>query len=67
MLNDDFFIDSMPACCCTIFLICSREASSQIGDKVQKGQVLCIIEAMKLLNEIEVSFTSLLHLKLEQN
>ena len=23
------------------------------GDKVKKGQVLCIIEAMKLMNEIE--------------
>ncbi|KAK6148596.1 hypothetical protein DH2020_019508 [Rehmannia glutinosa] len=26
---------------------------SQIGDKVKKGQVICIIEAMKLMNEIE--------------
>jgi acetyl-CoA carboxylase biotin carboxyl carrier protein len=25
----------------------------QIGDKVESGQVLCIIEAMKLMNEIE--------------
>ncbi|WZZ59763.1 hypothetical protein YC2023_059870 [Brassica napus] len=25
-----------------------------VGDKVQKGQVVCIIEAMKLMNEIEV-------------
>jgi acetyl-CoA carboxylase biotin carboxyl carrier protein len=25
----------------------------KVGDKVQKGQVLCIIEAMKLLNDIE--------------
>ncbi|RVW30417.1 Biotin carboxyl carrier protein of acetyl-CoA carboxylase 2, chloroplastic [Vitis vinifera] len=25
----------------------------QVGDKVQKGQVVCIIEAMKLMNEIE--------------
>lgn len=24
-----------------------------VGDKVQKGQVLCIVEAMKLMNEIE--------------
>ncbi|WKA04712.1 hypothetical protein VitviT2T_022722 [Vitis vinifera] len=24
-----------------------------VGDKVQKGQVVCIIEAMKLMNEIE--------------
>ena len=25
----------------------------EVGDTVQKGQVLCIIEAMKLMNEIE--------------
>lgn len=25
----------------------------QLGDKVTKGQVLCIVEAMKLMNEIE--------------
>ncbi|KAL6504009.1 hypothetical protein OROGR_025932 [Orobanche gracilis] len=25
----------------------------KVGDKVKKGQVLCIIEAMKLINEIE--------------
>lgn len=25
----------------------------QVGDKVDKGQVLCIVEAMKLMNEIE--------------
>jgi acetyl-CoA carboxylase biotin carboxyl carrier protein len=25
----------------------------QVGDKVESGQVLCIIEAMKLMNEIE--------------
>jgi acetyl-CoA carboxylase biotin carboxyl carrier protein len=25
----------------------------QVGDQVKKGQVLCIIEAMKLMNEIE--------------
>jgi acetyl-CoA carboxylase biotin carboxyl carrier protein len=24
-----------------------------MGDKVDKGQVLCIVEAMKLMNEIE--------------
>ncbi|KAG8639910.1 biotin carboxyl carrier protein of acetyl-CoA carboxylase 1, chloroplastic isoform X2 [Manihot esculenta] len=27
----------------------------KVGDKVQKGQVVCIIEAMKLMNEIEVA------------
>ncbi|XP_076903902.1 biotin carboxyl carrier protein of acetyl-CoA carboxylase, chloroplastic-like [Bidens hawaiensis] len=26
---------------------------AKVGDKVQKGQVICIIEAMKLMNEIE--------------
>lgn len=27
----------------------------KVGDKVKKGQVLCIIEAMKVMNEIESS------------
>jgi acetyl-CoA carboxylase biotin carboxyl carrier protein len=29
------------------------EAFVNVGDRVSKGQVLCIIEAMKLMNEIE--------------
>ena len=29
------------------------EAFVKVGDKVKKGQTLCIIEAMKLMNEIE--------------
>jgi len=28
-----------------------------VGDKVEKGQVLCIIEAMKIMNEIESEFS----------
>jgi acetyl-CoA carboxylase biotin carboxyl carrier protein len=28
----------------------------KLGDKVKKGQTLCIIEAMKLMNEIESEF-----------
>lgn len=28
----------------------------KVGDKVSKGQVLCIIEAMKLMNDIESDF-----------
>ncbi len=28
-------------------------AFAQVGDAVRKGQVLCIVEAMKLMNEIE--------------
>ena len=31
----------------------SAPAFVQVGDTVRKGQVLCIIEAMKLMNEIE--------------
>lgn len=36
----------------------SPEADPYIkgGDTVQKGQVLCIIEAMKLMNEVEAEF-----------
>lgn len=30
-----------------------KEAFVKVGDMVRKGQVLCIIEAMKLFNEIE--------------
>ena len=29
------------------------DAYVQVGDRVQPGQVLCIVEAMKLMNEIE--------------
>ncbi|WOH15318.1 hypothetical protein DCAR_0934855 [Daucus carota subsp. sativus] len=32
----------------------------KVGDKVQKGQVLCIIEAMKLMNEIEADHSGTL-------
>ena len=28
----------------------------EVGDSVKEGDVLCIIEAMKLFNEIEMSF-----------
>ena len=30
-----------------------KPAYAEVGDTVKKGQVLCIIEAMKLMNEIE--------------
>ena len=33
-----------------------KEAFVKVGDKVHKGQVLCIIEAMKLMNEIESEY-----------
>ena len=32
------------------------KAFAQVGDAVRKGQVLCIIEAMKLMNEIESEY-----------
>ncbi|MGN1012497.1 MAG: acetyl-CoA carboxylase biotin carboxyl carrier protein [Clostridia bacterium] len=33
-----------------------KEEFVKVGDKVEKGQVLCIIEAMKLMNEIESEY-----------
>lgn len=33
-----------------------KEAFVKVGDKVKKGQVICIVEAMKLMNEIESEF-----------
>jgi acetyl-CoA carboxylase biotin carboxyl carrier protein len=32
-------------------------AFAKVGDKVSTGQVLCIIEAMKVMNEIEAEFS----------
>jgi acetyl-CoA carboxylase biotin carboxyl carrier protein len=29
----------------------------KVGDKVQKGQTLCIVEAMKIMNEIDAEFS----------
>lgn len=39
----------------TFYRSSAPEASHfvEVGDRVKKGQVLCIIEAMKLMNEIE--------------
>jgi acetyl-CoA carboxylase biotin carboxyl carrier protein len=31
-----------------------------VGDTVKEGQVLCIIEAMKLMNEIEADATGMI-------
>lgn len=33
-----------------------KPAFVKVGDKVKKGDVLCIVEAMKLMNEIESEF-----------
>ena len=37
------------------------------GDRVEKGQVLCIIEAMKLMNEIESEFSGVIAEVLVEN
>ena len=34
-----------------------KDAFVKVGDTVKKGQVICIVEAMKLMNEIESEFT----------
>lgn len=34
----------------------TTESFVKVGDKVSKGQVVCIVEAMKLMNEIESEF-----------
>ena len=39
----------------------------EIGDKVSKGQVLCIIEAMKLMNEIEAEVSGVVVKRFVQN
>ena len=39
----------------------------QVGDTVHSGQVLCIIESMKLMNEIEAEIAGLIVSKLATN
>ena len=39
----------------------------KVGDTVQVGQVLCIIESMKLMNEIEAEISGVLVTKLAKN
>jgi len=39
----------------------------QVGDRVRKGQVVCIIEAMKLMNEIESDHEGVLARRLVEN
>ena len=38
-----------------------------VGDRVSKGQVLCIIESMKLMNEIESEISGILVQKIASN
>jgi acetyl-CoA carboxylase biotin carboxyl carrier protein len=37
------------------------------GDRVQPGKVLCIIESMKLMNEIEAEVAGIITAKLVEN
>jgi acetyl-CoA carboxylase biotin carboxyl carrier protein len=39
----------------------------QVGSRVQPGQVLCIIESMKLMNEIESETAGIVEAKLVMN
>ena len=34
----------------------NKDSFVKVGDTVKKGQVVCIVEAMKLMNEIEAEF-----------
>ena len=47
----------------------SPEASSfvEVGDKIEVGQVLCIVEAMKLMNEIEADKAGVISAILVEN
>ena len=39
----------------------------RVGDAVEPGQVLCIIESMKLMNEIEAETSGIIESKLVMN
>jgi acetyl-CoA carboxylase biotin carboxyl carrier protein len=39
----------------------------RVGDSVEPGQVLCIIESMKLMNEIEAEVAGVIASKLVEN
>ena len=39
----------------------------RVGEQVESGQVLCIIESMKLMNEIEAEFAGTITAKLVEN
>jgi acetyl-CoA carboxylase biotin carboxyl carrier protein len=39
----------------------------RVGERIQPGKVLCIIESMKLMNEIEAEIAGILESKLVQN
>ncbi len=39
----------------------------RVGDTVESGQILCIIESMKLMNEIEAEIAGVIAAKLVEN
>ena len=43
------------------------EAFVEVGDRVEVGQVLCILEAMKLMNEITSDFAGVVRRILPEN
>jgi acetyl-CoA carboxylase biotin carboxyl carrier protein len=43
------------------------EAFVQVGDRVEVGQVLCILEAMKLMNEITSDYSGIVRRILPEN
>ncbi|MBD5603506.1 MAG: acetyl-CoA carboxylase biotin carboxyl carrier protein [Candidatus Eremiobacteraeota bacterium] len=43
------------------------ESFVQVGDRVEVGQVLCILEAMKLMNEITSDFAGIVRRILPEN
>ncbi len=53
----------------TFYRAPSPEAPSyvEVGDRVRKGQTLCILEAMKLMNEIEAESDGLVRAVLAEN
>ena len=44
-----------------------KTVSLSVGDRISKGQILCIIEAMKIMNEIESEFDGVVKEILAQN
>ncbi|MDQ6962372.1 MAG: acetyl-CoA carboxylase biotin carboxyl carrier protein [Mariprofundaceae bacterium] len=53
----------------TFYSSASPDAASfvEVGSKVKKGDVLCIIEAMKLMNEIEAEYDGTIEALLVEN
>ena len=45
----------------------ASQQPNEVGQSVRKGQVVCIVEAMKLMNEIEAEFEGKIEEILVQN